>query len=324
MKQIQILALVVALAFTAAAQSTSTPNNQSSGSTSPSKSTAKATPGKPAQNGVASTQTPPVQLKVKNTQPATKNASSATGSKAKSTTAGKTGAQTSASKTTASKTPAVVIKPVQTSTTGKPASSTSTANAKKTDVTKAKKTDATASKKPVVTTATKPVVTTAAKPVVTAPKKSVAGKAVTPKKPVAAKKKDEVKVVAKKAGADSKKTDPKTAETIKSGPAGRRDPFVSVIRNAPMSPAGPSCSVGKKCLYIPELVVKGIAKDPDGQMLAVVVSNTHRAYFLRENDQVFNGSVEKITTDSVVFREYATDHLGRETAHEVVKRIPKT
>jgi len=59
-------------------------------------------------------------------------------------------------------------------------------------------------------------------------------------------------------------------------------------------------------------------------MLAVVVSNTHRAYFLRENDQVFNGSVQKITNDSVVFREFATDHMGRETAHEVVKKIPKS
>jgi len=82
--------------------------------------------------------------------------------------------------------------------------------------------------------------------------------------------------------------------------------------------------VGKRCLFIPELELKGIAKDTDGQMMAVVVSTTHRAYFLRENDQVFNGSVQKITSDSVIFREFATDHLGRETAHEVVKRIPKS
>jgi type II secretory pathway component PulC len=72
-------------------------------------------------------------------------------------------------------------------------------------------------------------------------------------------------------------------------------------------------------------VVKGIAKDPDGQMLAVVEGGAaHRAYFLRENDQVFNGNVEKITSDSVVFREFATDNLGRESAHEVVKKIPKS
>jgi hypothetical protein len=71
--------------------------------------------------------------------------------------------------------------------------------------------------------------------------------------------------------------------------------------------------------------VKGIAKDTDGQMLAVVVGGaSHRAYFLRERDQVFNGSVEKITSDSVIFREFGTDSFGRESAHEVVKRIPKS
>lgn len=106
--------------------------------------------------------------------------------------------------------------------------------------------------------------------------------------------------------------------------SGRRDPFLSVIRTLPNAPSGPNCSVGKRCLYIPELELKGIAKDPDGQMMAVVMSNTRRAYFLRENDQVFNGSVQKITSDSVVFREFVTDHLGRETAHEVVKKIPKS
>jgi len=187
---------------------------------------------------------------------------------------------------TAAKTPAVVIRPVQ------PASSAKTAS------------------------------TATAKKTVPATKKTVATKAVSPKKTVVAKKNDQVKIVPQKT-AENKKADSE-AETIKSGPAGRRDPFLSVIRNAPSGPTGPSCSVGKKCLYIPELVVKGIAKDTEGQMMAVVVSNTHRAYFLRENDQVFNGSVEKITSDSVVFREYATDHIGRETAHEVVKRIPKT
>jgi hypothetical protein len=112
--------------------------------------------------------------------------------------------------------------------------------------------------------------------------------------------------------------------TIAMAANGRRDPFLSIIRSLPTSASGPNCSVGKRCLFIPELELKGIAKDTDGQMMAVVVSNTHRAYFLRENDQVFNGSVQKINGDSVVFREFATDHLGRETAHEVVKRIPKS
>jgi len=104
---------------------------------------------------------------------------------------------------------------------------------------------------------------------------------------------------------------------------GRRDPFVSPIRTvtAPTGPIGPNCSTGKRCLAINELTVQGTAKDTDGKMMAIVASSSHRAYFLRENDQVFNGSVQRITSDSVIFRESITDSLGRQNTHEVVKKI---
>ena len=104
--------------------------------------------------------------------------------------------------------------------------------------------------------------------------------------------------------------------------AGRRDPFVSPIRAVtPTVPIGPNCSTGKRCLAINELIVQGTAKDTDGRMMAIVASSTHRSYFLRENDQVFNGTVQKITADSVVFRESYVDNLGKQNTHEIVKRI---
>jgi hypothetical protein len=109
------------------------------------------------------------------------------------------------------------------------------------------------------------------------------------------------------------------------GANGRRDPFVSVIRNiGPAAAPGSGCSTGKRCLSIPELVLQGTVKDISGKMMAVVVNSAHRTYTLRENDQVFNGSVEKITTDSIVFREFTKDALGRESAREVVKKISPT
>jgi len=112
----------------------------------------------------------------------------------------------------------------------------------------------------------------------------------------------------------------KTSAKISS--AGRRDPFVSPIRTVtPNVPSGPNCSTGKRCLAINELTVQGTAKDTDGKMMAIVASSTHRAYFLRENDQVFNGSVQKITSDSVIFRESVTDSLGRQSTHEIVKKV---
>ena len=105
------------------------------------------------------------------------------------------------------------------------------------------------------------------------------------------------------------------------GQNGRRDPFISPIRSVTNSGPGASCTGGKKCLSIPELVLQGTVKDISGRMLAVVVNSSRKTYMLRENDQVFNGSVEKITTDSIIFREFVKDALGRETAREVVKKI---
>lgn len=109
------------------------------------------------------------------------------------------------------------------------------------------------------------------------------------------------------------------------GAAGRRDPFVSPIRNAGAISPSQSCTSGKRCLNIPELVLQGTVRDISGKMMAVVSTANHtRTYTLRENDQVFNGSVEKITSDSIIFREYVKDLLGRETAKEVVKKLGPT
>ncbi len=82
-----------------------------------------------------------------------------------------------------------------------------------------------------------------------------------------------------------------------------------------------NCTSGKRCLVIPELILQGTIKDTSGKMMAVVANSIKKTYFLRENDQVFQGSVEKITSDSIIFREYVKDALGRETAREVVKKL---
>jgi Tfp pilus assembly protein PilP len=147
---------------------------------------------------------------------------------------------------------------------------------------------------------------TAAKPTVTVPPKAPAPTA--QKAPAAA-------PVAEK---------PKpTARTY--GAHGRRDPFVSpIVSKDGISRPAPNCTSGKRCLVIPELVLQGTVKDTSGKMMAVVANSIKKTYFLRENDQVFQGSVEKITSDSIIFREYVKDALGRETAREVVKKLVPT
>lgn len=108
------------------------------------------------------------------------------------------------------------------------------------------------------------------------------------------------------------------------GSAGRRDPFISPIRSAGTVSPTQSCTSGKRCLAIPELTLQGTVRDISGKMMAVVSTSNRRTYTLRENDQVFNGSVEKITSDSIIFREYVKDAVGRESAKEVVKKMGPT
>jgi hypothetical protein len=56
-------------------------------------------------------------------------------------------------------------------------------------------------------------------------------------------------------------------------------------------------------------------------MIAVVVNAMDKAYFLRENDPVFNGYVVKITGDSIIFKETIQDRLGKSFTREVTKKI---
>ena len=139
--------------------------------------------------------------------------------------------------------------------------------------------------------------------------------------------KHKLKVVAQKKAAKSKPSvaadngsssapgaAPKKVITV----TGQRDPFVSPVVNQSM--AGSGCSVGKKCLAIDQIALKGIVRSDNG-MIAVVVNALDKAYFLRENDPVFNGYVVRITGDSIVFKETVQDHLGKQVTREVTKKI---
>jgi Tfp pilus assembly protein PilP len=97
---------------------------------------------------------------------------------------------------------------------------------------------------------------------------------------------------------------------------GKRDPFFSPV----VQQNGSGCSTGKKCLEIGAINLRGVVKSDTG-FIAVVTNNLNKAYFLRENDPVFNGYVVKITGDSVVFQETIQDKLGKSFTREVVKRI---
>ena len=125
------------------------------------------------------------------------------------------------------------------------------------------------------------------------------------------------------------KAAPAVAEPVAAAPAakpkqeekkwamsGKRDPFFSPV----VQQLGSGCSTGKKCLEINAINLRGVVRSDNG-FIAVVTNNLNKAYFLRENDPVFNGFVVKITGDSVVFQETVQDKLGKTSTREVVKKI---
>ena len=156
-------------------------------------------------------------------------------------------------------------------------------------------------------------------PVKVAPKTVAKEVKATPKdiKPkedmTASAKADEVSVESKSAPEPTKNDKMKTITAN-----GRRDPFISPVVS--QSATGSGCSTGKRCLAVDQISLKGVVKSETG-MIAVVVNALDEAYFLRENDPVFDGYVLKITTDSIVFKETVQDKLGKPFTREVTKRI---
>ena len=120
---------------------------------------------------------------------------------------------------------------------------------------------------------------------------------------------------------DTKTTDTDKKQVPKAiNAVGRRDPFISPVVN--LGAVGSGCSSGKRCLAIDQIALKGVVKADVG-MIAVVVNAMDKAYFLRENDPVFNGYVVKITGDSIVFKETFHDRLGKSLTRDITKTITR-
>lgn len=98
----------------------------------------------------------------------------------------------------------------------------------------------------------------------------------------------------------------------------RRDPFQSLLFAA--KDQGANLPPGKAGLVIATIRVDGAIKSPTG-MIAVVSNPQQRVYFVREGDRLYDGEVEKINLDEVIFRESTKDAFGKPVEREVTKRL---
>jgi len=144
-----------------------------------------------------------------------------------------------------------------------------------------------------------------------------AEKTAAPKvEPAAEKKVGEIVATPAPTAADGTSPDQPASEKYSAN--GRRDPFVSPV--VAQRAGGSGCTTGKKCLEIGSVNLRGVVHSDNG-FIAVVSNSLNKAYFLRENDPVFNGYVVRITGDSIVFQETLQDRLGKTFTREVTKKI---
>jgi hypothetical protein len=99
----------------------------------------------------------------------------------------------------------------------------------------------------------------------------------------------------------------------------KRDPFVSLVNDRKQS-GGPALPPGKAGLVVSTVRVDGTVRS--GSELIAVVSNPDRhVYFVRQGDQLYDGSVIRIDLDGVTFHEESKDAFGKPIVRELTKRI---
>jgi hypothetical protein len=104
----------------------------------------------------------------------------------------------------------------------------------------------------------------------------------------------------------------------------KRDPFSPLV-GGPLASGGipDHLPPGKAGLVISMLRVDGIVKGPAG-MIAVVTNGQTRTYFLREGDQLYDGSVQHITMTDVAFHQTGKDPFGKPVERQVSKPLNAT
>jgi Tfp pilus assembly protein PilP len=101
----------------------------------------------------------------------------------------------------------------------------------------------------------------------------------------------------------------------------RRDPFESLVaRQEAQKRTDAALPPGIHGLQVSTLRLDGVVKSQNG-MIAVVSNPQARTYFLREGDQLYDGTVDKIAMDGVSFHEIGKDAFGKPVERQVNKRI---
>lgn len=105
-------------------------------------------------------------------------------------------------------------------------------------------------------------------------------------------------------------------------PAGRRDPFRSLIEEVGLKKKGPRPK-GVGGMLVTEIDLVGIVQESSGRDVAFVIGSDNRGYFLRPGDEVYDGSVIAVDprAGTVTFRQQVDDPRLIKPYRDVVKKL---
>ena len=105
-------------------------------------------------------------------------------------------------------------------------------------------------------------------------------------------------------------------------PAGRRDPFRSLLGGFEDEDEGPAQArpPGLPGMLVEELKLEGIIETPSG-ILAFVLGRDNVSYIIRPGTKLYNGEVAEIQQKKVVFRQNVNDPNRLKQYDEIVREL---
>jgi len=103
-------------------------------------------------------------------------------------------------------------------------------------------------------------------------------------------------------------------------PAGRRDPFISLLGRGDQTQPTGARPTGLSGLLIGEITVKGVLRDRSGFM-AMLQAPDNKTYIVRVGDKLLDGSVKSIGQETVIFSQDVNDPLSLVKQREVPKPV---
>ncbi len=100
---------------------------------------------------------------------------------------------------------------------------------------------------------------------------------------------------------------------------GRRDPFVSLALGVNVL-APEIRPPGLQGMLIQEVTLRGIVKTLDGH-IAMIQGTDNKSYFARAGERLYDGHIDRIDDEKVVFRQEINDPLRIEKFQEVEKTL---